>query len=1069
MKKRILSMFVVIAVIFSVVSITPLTAGATVISLNTTLTQNMTISGDLSHTAGNIDLNGFTLTVNGNLNQTGGYMNINGGTLIISGNYRIQNNSRLSMTRVSDQVKINGNFSMESEVWSHLSAGVMEIGGNFAQKWETVTNFSASGTHRVIFNGTGQQNISFENEDSSFRDVNFQNPNINASGYLRFTGNLLSDVNVAANNLIIGGGSGWLPAQSMRLNGFKINIGGNVIVDDNLTLNGGTLTVGGNLNQTGGFIDINGGTLDIGGNYRIQNQGNLYMTNVSDVIKVGGNFAMESEDTNNQFSAGTMEIGGNFTQKWETVNNFSASGTHRVIFNGTGQQSISFENEYSRFSNVDFQNTDIKASGYLRILNLHSDVNITPDNLTIGEYWSVMNLNGFKMEIDGDVTVDDWINLNNGTLIVNGNLNQAGGRMSINGGTLDIDGNYLIQNNSTLRMTNVSDIVKVGGDFAMESEDGNNHQISAGTLEIGGNFTQKWETVNNFNSSWGTHNVIFNGKGEQKISFENANSIFGNISIGNTTGPIIFETRANVRTAIAQVGGAVVQNGNNVFLDNQSAFVDHGALNADINKYVGNALNVIPTYKDFEAFQNRPPELCEDCYKHPCECSEPPKLCEDCEKDPCECSEPPKSCDFCMKEPCECYHICSDCDMHPCECSEPPQSCKFCEKEPCECGTNAPCKDGCDDKNYGWVRKGCEVSWACTICSQNEIWADHMCSWIYDIKGAGCMMKDFCANTNGCGDSWDYRSCDSSNITWTGDKGVCNSCGHERARRCRDSGLVCDFSNAVCDTNNVCPACGATRWTWHNFDWEKSAKIGCDFKVECKDCDYIGEWLECDIDWKWENKFGICLGRGNCRDCNEERFATCRWNRDTVVWNQQEQMESCTACKHVWYKYGECNSHIWSSWARIGTTNVESRTCSVCKKVEERNISNNTGNTGNSGNSGGSGGGGGGGGGSSTPTTDTPTTVIQQVIGITNVIVNMPVTIINTININIPVVQLVIPAGMTGNRTISVGADFAGQNAILVKYNTTTRQLEFVTASTVGANGNANLNIAQTGDFLVLT
>ncbi|MDR2569168.1 MAG: InlB B-repeat-containing protein [Oscillospiraceae bacterium] len=120
--------------------------------------------------------------------------------------------------------------------------------------------------------------------------------------------------------------------------------------------------------------------------------------------------------------------------------------------------------------------------------------------------------------------------------------------------------------------------------------------------------------------------------------------------------------------------------------------------------------------------------------------------------------------------------------------------------------------------------------------------------------------------------------------------------------------------------------------------------------------------------------------------------------------------------------------------------------------------------------SGGNSGSSGGGGGSSTPTTEIPTTTaVQQTIGITNIIVNMPVTIINTININIPVVQLVIPAGMTGNRTVSVGADFAGQNAILVKYNETTRQLEFVTASTVGANGNVNLNIAQTGDYLVKT
>jgi hypothetical protein len=81
----------------------------------------------------------------------------------------------------------------------------------------------------------------------------------------------------------------------------------------------------------------------------------------------------------------------------------------------------------------------------------------------------------------------------------------------------------------------------------------------------------------------------------------------------------------------------------------------------------------------------------------------------------------------------------------------------------------------------------------------------------------------------------------------------------------------------------------------------------------------------------------------------------------------------------------------------------------------------------------------------------------------------MPINVINTINVNIPVTQLQVPTGTTGSQSVSVGAEFAGQNAILVKYNAETGELEFVEASTVGANGNANLNIAQTGDFLVLT
>jgi hypothetical protein len=40
---------------------------------------------------------------------------------------------------------------------------------------------------------------------------------------------------------------------------------------------------------------------------------------------------------------------------------------------------------------------------------------------------------------------------------------------------------------------------------------------------------------------------------------------------------------------------------------------------------------------------------------------------------------------------------------------------------------------------------------------------------------------------------------------------------------------------------------------------------------------------------------------------------------------------------------------------------------------------------------------------------------------------------------------------------------------VLVQYNAETGELEFVAASTVGANGSANINVAAVGDFLVLT
>ncbi|MCL2698390.1 MAG: hypothetical protein FWE74_09985 [Oscillospiraceae bacterium] len=84
---------------------------------------------------------------------------------------------------------------------------------------------------------------------------------------------------------------------------------------------------------------------------------------------------------------------------------------------------------------------------------------------------------------------------------------------------------------------------------------------------------------------------------------------------------------------------------------------------------------------------------------------------------------------------------------------------------------------------------------------------------------------------------------------------------------------------------------------------------------------------------------------------------------------------------------------------------------------------------------------------------------------------NIPRTALTALSLSteIPVRQLKVPTGATGNTSVSVGAAFAGQNAVLVKFNAASGALEFVSASTVGANGSANMNITQTGDFLVLT
>ncbi|MCL2698575.1 MAG: hypothetical protein FWE74_10920 [Oscillospiraceae bacterium] len=111
-----------------------------------------------------------------------------------------------------------------------------------------------------------------------------------------------------------------------------------------------------------------------------------------------------------------------------------------------------------------------------------------------------------------------------------------------------------------------------------------------------------------------------------------------------------------------------------------------------------------------------------------------------------------------------------------------------------------------------------------------------------------------------------------------------------------------------------------------------------------------------------------------------------------------------------------------------------------------------------------------GGGSGSTTTSTTPTITTTAGTG-TWAVTNIPRTALNALNLgtNIPVRQLRVPTGATGNTTVSIGTAHAGQNAVLVRFNAEAGQLEFVSASRVAANGNATVNVTATGDFLVLT
>ena len=143
----------------------------------------MSLTGNVYQKGGNIKLreNGI-LNITGNFYQEDGTLTMNKSTVQVTGDYRIQISGKneldetvwntgygsIIMTKAEDHIIVGGTFATSGNE-SKLTAGTMEIAGDFEQHSNrTDRSFSASGTHKVILNGEGKQNISFDSRNSKF-------------------------------------------------------------------------------------------------------------------------------------------------------------------------------------------------------------------------------------------------------------------------------------------------------------------------------------------------------------------------------------------------------------------------------------------------------------------------------------------------------------------------------------------------------------------------------------------------------------------------------------------------------------------------------------------------------------------------------------------------------------------------------------------------------------------------------------------------------------------------------------------------------------------------------------
>ncbi len=352
---------------------------------NTALNLNghcLTINGDVNLRGGSkgIDLASGTLMINGNLVHPSGKIAFNGGKLEVSGDYRIatketdnlgqeiytSSGGYLVMNQPQDLLDVEGDFITQSSAGSNyeLTAGTINLAGDVRIEDRF---FRGKNIHRVVFDGSEEQNIYVSQVDNYFNEVEFKNENVTVEsiGFCK----LVADAQFDANDAVLWAGDPVLKSENsckLTLDGHQLTVNGNITVGIYqyfaLNLAGGELIVNGDLTHTAGDLVFNRGKLMITGDYRgakktVTEGGEtdeeaghaaLFMSYPEDYMDVDGDFKSNStRSTNTDLKAGIMELAGDVVIS-DTY--FKFSGTHKVILDGNEKQTIIIPNRGAFFN-----------------------------------------------------------------------------------------------------------------------------------------------------------------------------------------------------------------------------------------------------------------------------------------------------------------------------------------------------------------------------------------------------------------------------------------------------------------------------------------------------------------------------------------------------------------------------------------------------------------------------------------------------------------------------------------------------------------------------------------------
>lgn len=542
------------------------------ITEDTVLTADLEVDSDL-YIQADLDLNGYKLTVNGDVYIESGSLTINKGSATVTGDFTDGNYSHIYMSNKDDYLCIEGNYVTESYGgYNSLTAGTLELKGDISGDGAV----NSTDMHTVILSGTNDQTINLSSKETMFNMLEIKNSDskklivdkyflvsnftevdgISLTFVCNDSGSDTTDIRLGDITCDTINFDGNLTLGTLNFDGKAINASADVrseSYDGELYLNSATMTVKGDFNAKG-VISLGGGTLHVDGDFDYSGWSNgcIYMTNKKDVFYVGGDFSF---DFDGQFTEGVMEIKGDIYVSDEII----MSSNHTLILSGEENVSVYLNGSSSYFNKLEIKNTDkrnvlvdgyFKANytdcgenplnitsrdGYLSLGELTcSELNVTGNvnfcgstklmcnkatfskNVTIIES-AVLKLNGTETTITGDITLENWAELDLGgaKLNVTNYTSQSYSSLSVNTGILTVAEDMIYS--GYLYMQNAKDSIIINGDFDINECNNYDDELSAGTIECAGNITSTGSSPIN---STGTFKLILNGEADQSINME---------------------------------------------------------------------------------------------------------------------------------------------------------------------------------------------------------------------------------------------------------------------------------------------------------------------------------------------------------------------------------------------------------------------------------------------------------------------------------------------------------------------------------------------------------------------